>query len=153
MTLRQFPGRPDVAIRLSLALEKLTYLCQKQAQNLLQLIHLLIGPDSLTVHCSAHSWEWGTREVKLYEVHGGCGCQEQGVWVRPSRLYCNSWQISKLEIWRNTAGILIETRRLRVGGMSHSPLRGLVQVRTRWAGRQPRISGQSAPWKDSVSVF
>ena len=30
LTLRQFPGRPDVAIRLSLALEKLTYLtCHK----------------------------------------------------------------------------------------------------------------------------
>ena len=28
LTLRQFPGRPDVAIRLSLALEKLTYLWQ-----------------------------------------------------------------------------------------------------------------------------
>ena len=27
-TLRQFPGRPDVAIKLSLALEKLTFLCE-----------------------------------------------------------------------------------------------------------------------------
>ena len=101
LTLRQFPGRPDVAIRLSLALEKLTYLCRKQGYNshywchkpktiptlgfsvMKQLNFLFNQPCSFTVNCSPHSWEGGTREVKLDEVHGGGGRQEEGVGVGP----------------------------------------------------------------------